>query len=71
MPRWGNALYDARWVGGVLTSIQTDSYIPEMTMVTKARGLRDSDATSPGDVFVLDFFAEGRHLVVDFVVTYV
>jgi hypothetical protein len=50
---------------GVLTSILKDTRISEMAVVTKARGLRDSYATRPGDVVVLNFFAEGRHLVVD------
>jgi hypothetical protein len=40
-----------------------------MAVVTKARGLRFADASRHGDVVVFDFFAEGRHLVVDVVVT--
>jgi hypothetical protein len=41
-----------------------------MVVITnKARGLWASDASRPGDVVVLDFFVEGRHLVMDAVVT--
>jgi hypothetical protein len=32
-------------------------------------GLRVRDASRPRDVVALDFFAEGRHLVIDGVVT--
>jgi hypothetical protein len=54
---------------GVIRSILKDVGIPDLTMVTEARGLRSADATRPRDVVVLDFFAEGRHLVIDAVVT--
>jgi hypothetical protein len=37
-----------------------------MVVVTKARGVQPS---RPRDVVVLDLFAEGRHLVIDAVVT--
>ncbi len=40
-----------------------------MAFVKEARGLRATDASRPEDIVVLDFFAEGRHLVVDAVVT--
>ena len=33
------------------------------------RGLRTADATRHGDLVVLDFFAEGKHIVIDAVVT--
>jgi hypothetical protein len=36
-----------------------------MVVITEVRGLRAANATKPGDVVVLDFFAEGRHLVTD------
>jgi hypothetical protein len=42
-----------------------------MAVVTEARGLRAADASRPGDVVVLDHFAEGRHLVINAVVTIV
>jgi hypothetical protein len=54
---------------GVLHYILTNVGIPEMVVVTEARGLRFIDATRHGDVVVLDFFAEGGHLVIDAVVT--
>jgi hypothetical protein len=40
-----------------------------MAFLTKARGLRAAGASRPGDVVVLEFFAEGHHLVVDAVAT--
>jgi len=54
---------------GVLTSILKDVGILDIAVVTEARGLREADAFRAGDVVVQDFFAEGRHLVVDVVVT--
>jgi len=53
----------------VIVSILKDGGVPDMAIVTEARGLRDADATRPVDVVVLDFFADGRHLVIDVVVT--
>ena len=32
-------------------------------------GLRATDMSMPGDIVALDFFADGRHLVIDAVVT--
>ena len=43
---------------GVLVSILKDVGIPDMAVVTKARGLRAADASRLGDVVVLDHFAE-------------
>ena len=54
---------------GVLTSIMKDVGIIDIGVVTEARGLRTTGASRPRDVGVLDFFAEGRNLVVDAVVT--
>ena len=54
---------------GILLFIPKDVGVPDMAVVTEARGLRSADATSHGDVVVLDFFVEGRHLVIDVVVT--
>jgi len=56
---------------GVLTSIFKDVGIRDIEVVTEARGLRAADASRPGDVVVLVFFAEDMHLVVDVVVTIV
>jgi hypothetical protein len=53
----------------VLKSIIKDVGIPDIAVVTEARGLRSSDASRPGDVVVLDFFRDGQHLVIDAVVT--
>jgi len=41
----------------------------DAAVVTEARGLRASDRSRPGDVVALDFFADGRHLVIDAVMT--
>jgi len=49
-------------------SILGDVGIPDMAVVMEARGIRTVDATRPGVVVVLDFFAEGKHLVIDDVV---
>jgi hypothetical protein len=54
---------------GALVSIFKDVRVPCMDVVTKARGFRAAEASRPRDVVVLDFFAEGRHLVVDAVLT--
>ena len=53
----------------VIKSIIKDVGIPDIAVVTEARGLRSSDASRPGDVVVLDFFRDGQHLVLDAVVT--
>jgi len=50
---------------GVLRSILRGVGIPNMAVVTKARGLRTVGATKHGDVIARDFFAEGKHLVID------
>ena len=54
---------------GVLVSILKNVGEPDMVVVIEARGLRAADASRPGDVVVLGFFADYRHLVVDAVVT--
>jgi hypothetical protein len=55
----------------VLRSILKYVGLMDMAVVTKARGLRYAYASRLGDVVVLDFFAEGRHLVIDAVVNIV
>ena len=59
------------WLVGVLVSVLKDEGVPTMTVVTKAKGHRATDASKHEDVDVLDFFAEGHRLVVDVVVTIV
>jgi hypothetical protein len=54
---------------GVIRSVLKDVGISDSAIVTEARGLRSADATRHGDVVVLDFFVEGRHLAIDAVVT--
>ena len=54
---------------GSLVSIISDVKVLDMAVVIEARGLRAADASRPGDVVVLNFFAEGRHLVVDTMVS--
>jgi hypothetical protein len=36
-----------------------------VAIVVEARGLRVADRSRHGDVVVLDFFEDGRHLVID------
>ncbi len=38
-------------------------------MVLEAKGLRAADQSRPGDIVALDFFADGRHMVIDAVMT--
>ncbi len=45
--------------------------VPEAAIVLEARELRAADRSRPGDVVALDFFADGRHLVIDAVMTIV
>jgi hypothetical protein len=54
---------------GVIKAILKEAGVPEASIVMEARGLRAADRTRPGDVVALDFFADGRHLVVDAVMT--
>jgi len=54
---------------GVIKAILRESGVPEAAVVLKARGLRAMDSSRPGDVVALDFFADGRHLVIDAVMT--
>ena len=54
---------------GVIKTILREAGVPDAAVVTESRGLRASDRSRPGDVVVLDFFADGRHLVIDAVMT--
>jgi hypothetical protein len=54
---------------GVIKTILREAGVPEAAIVTEARGLRAADSSRPGDVVALDFFADGRHLVIDAVMT--
>ena len=46
-----------------------DAGVPDALMVLEARGLRAADRSRLGDVVALDFFADGRHLFIDAVLT--
>jgi hypothetical protein len=48
-----------------------DAEIPCASLVIKARGLRSVDCSRLGDIVALVFFVEGRHLVINALVTYV
>jgi len=61
-------LLHARLVG-VIKTILREAGVPDAALVTEARGLRAADRLRPGDVVALDFFADGRHLVIDAVMT--
>ena len=57
---------------GLVNIIKTclrDAGVPEASIVLEARGLRATDPSRPGDAVALDFFAYGRHLVIDAVIT--
>ena len=54
---------------GVIKSILREAGIPEASIVMEATGMRVVDTSRPGDVVALDFFADGRHLVIDAVMT--
>jgi hypothetical protein len=54
---------------GVIKTILREAGVPEAAIVTEARGLRAADSSRPGDEVALDFFADGRHLVIDAVMT--
>jgi len=57
------------WLVGVIKSILKDAGVPGAFVVVEARGLRAPYCSMPGDVVALDFFAHGKHLVIDAVVT--
>jgi len=54
---------------GVIKSCLRDAGVLDASIFLEARGLRAADRSRPGDVVALDFFADGRHLVIDAVVT--
>ena len=54
---------------GFIKSILKEAAIPDASVVLEARGLRIMDRSKPGDIVALDFFADGRHLVIDAVMT--
>jgi hypothetical protein len=54
---------------GVIKLILREAGVPDASVVTEARGLRAVDRSRPGDVVAIDFFADGRHLVIDTVMT--
>ncbi len=53
----------------VFKSILKEVAVPDASIVLEARGLRAMDKTRPGDIVALDFFADGRHMVIDAVMT--
>ncbi len=54
---------------GVIKNILKEARVPDALVVLEARGLRAADRSRPGDVVALHFFADGRHLVIDVVMT--
>jgi hypothetical protein len=48
-----------------LRHIVEEAGVPKAAIIEEARGLRNGDATSPGNFVVLDFTASGRHLILD------
>ncbi len=58
-------MFHARLIG-VIKIILREAAVPDVAVVMEARGLmRAADRSRPGDVVALDFFADGRHLVID------
>ena len=54
---------------GVIKNIMKEAGFPDASVVLEASGLRATDSSRHGDVVALDFFAEGRHLVIDAMMT--
>jgi len=54
---------------GVIKVILKEAGVPDSSVVLEARGLRAGYRSRPGDVVAMDFFADGRHLVIDAVMT--
>ena len=52
-----------------LRGIIEESGVPKGPILEEGRGLRPGDATRPGDLVVLDFAVEGKHLIIDGMVT--
>jgi hypothetical protein len=49
--------------------IVEEAGVPKASIVEEARGLRDGEATRPGDMVVLNFTDPCQHLILDGVVT--
>jgi hypothetical protein len=54
---------------GVIKVILWEAGVPDASVVLEARGLRIANRSRPRDVVAQDFFADGRHLVIDVVMT--
>ncbi len=54
---------------GVIKLILKKAGVPDALVVQEARGLRATDRSRPGNVVTVDFFADGRHIVNDVVMT--
>jgi hypothetical protein len=54
---------------GVIISILKEVGVPDASVVMEARELRAAGRSRPSDAVALDFFAHGRHLIIDEVVT--
>ena len=59
--------------GGLISTLQKvlhEAGVPTSATLTEARRLRGRmDKTRPGDIVALEFYAHGRHLLMDGVVT--
>jgi len=56
-------------MAGVIKSVMKEAGVPYASVVLEAGGLRAADNSRPGDAVALDFFADGRHLVIDAMMT--
>ena len=61
-------LFHAGMFGGIKT-IMREAGVQDAALVTEARGLRTANRSRPGDVVTLDLFADGRHLLIDVLMT--
>jgi hypothetical protein len=52
-----------------LRSVVEEFGVPKAAIFEEARGVRHDDRTFPGDLVVMNFAKEGRHLIIDGVVT--
>ncbi len=54
---------------GVIKNTLREASVLEASVVLEARGLRAANRSRPRDIVALDFVANGRHLVIDAVMT--
>jgi hypothetical protein len=68
-PNRGDAKFLSRGTRRDIKTILREAGVPNASAVVETRDLRAADRSRPGDVVAMDFFAEGKHLVIDDVLT--